>query len=312
VTSTEWKKQKERGAPLGFKMTLFIYKVLGKTICSIIIYPIVFYFCLTGKKGRTNAINFQQRVITFGKKDLPKPGFSSALKHYLNFSFSVLDKFAVWLKRITYKDITWDDRHLFTEHLKKGEGAFLLSAHYGNIEIMRAVSQLISQVKVNVIMDNRNAETFNRLLKEVNDQSNLHIFPLEKIGPNTAIILKEKLAQGEIVACMADRVTDQSQERVETLPFLGENARFPQGPFILAALLKAPTYSFFCVKENKKYRVILNRLCDLTDFNDSKRGVLVKRLVEKYVKDLETRCLKDPYQWYNFYNFWQENKPDGK
>ena len=306
--SPEWKDQKERGAHWAFKVTVLTYKILGRGICSLIVYPVASYFYLTGGKTKKASLKFLEKVYNHpkGKKHFTKkPGFRAGHRHTMTFAFSILDKFAVWMNRINYQDITFSNRHELTDLLENKKGLVLLSAHYGNIEIMRAVSQTISKVPVNVIMDRKNAESFNRLLKSTNKNFDISIFASDDIDIGTAARLKDKISQGEIVAIMADRMTNSSSSRILNKSFLGENAPFPQGPFIIPWLLKAPTFMFICSKKGKKYEVHCEKFSDVDDFRQIKRNVFIDDISDRYVKSLEKHCLEDPWQWYNFYDFWK-------
>jgi predicted LPLAT superfamily acyltransferase len=43
------------------------------------------------------------------------------------------------------------------------------------------------------------------------------------------------------------------------------------------------------------------------DCSRKERSARVAALVQEYVGTLEKHCLRHPYQWYNFYNFWRKN-----
>lgn len=305
----DWKEQQERGAHWAFRLTVLTYRVLGRSICALIVYPVASYFYLTGGKTKKASLAYLQRVYRHPEGRIhfkKKPGFAAGHRHTMSFAFSILDKFGVWMKRISYKDIVFPGRQELVELLEQKKGLVLLSAHYGNIEIMRAVSQTISKVPVNVIMDRKNAESFNRLLKSTNENFDISIFASDDIDISTAAELKEKISRGEIVAIMADRITKGSANRTFLKSFIGEDAPFPQGPFLIPWLLKAPTFMFLCSKKGKKYEVYCEKFCDVDDFHKLKRNVFVDNICNSYVETLEKHCLKDPWQWYNFYDFWKK------
>lgn len=64
------------------------------------------------------------------------------------------------------------------------------------------------------------------------------MIPVSHIGPETAIMLRQKLDAGEWVAIVGDRTAVNRQRggsrRVIWSEFLGKPAPFPQGPFVLA------------------------------------------------------------------------------
>ena len=75
-------------------------------------------------------------------------------------------------------------------------------------------------------------------------------------------MLRDKLAAGEHVAIVADRVSVRHMERSLRAPFLGRPAPFPEGPFVLASLLECPVYLLFCLKIDGRYRVFLEPFAD--------------------------------------------------
>lgn len=221
--STDWQDKEEKGSLVGFRFLLFIYKILGKTICTLFMLPVVLYFCLFDGKTRHASLGYLQRIYKHpkGQKHFSKaPGFWQAFKHYMAFAKSILDKFSVWLGRISFKDISWETRQEFVATLTPQKGAVFLVSHYGNHEIMRAISQETFNGKINIIMDKRNAENFTKLLKKHNQQSDVAVIGADEVGIDTAVLLKEKVDQGEIVTISADRLTVGSSERTVEMDFL--------------------------------------------------------------------------------------------
>ncbi|RML85666.1 hypothetical protein APX70_03415, partial [Pseudomonas syringae pv. maculicola] len=73
--------------------------------------------------------------------------------------------------------------------------------------------------------------------------------------------LSQRLDEGEWLAIAGDRVALHGGRNVR-VDFLGQPATFPQGPWLLAGLLKCPVNLFFCLKGPKGYRVILEPFAD--------------------------------------------------
>jgi predicted LPLAT superfamily acyltransferase len=81
-------------------------------------------------------------------------------------------------------------------------------------------------------------------MEEMAPQAGINLMPVTDIGPETAMLLKEKLERNEWVAIVGDRIAVTPQRggewRVCWSEFMGQPAPFPQGPFILASILRCP------------------------------------------------------------------------
>jgi predicted LPLAT superfamily acyltransferase len=84
--------------------------------------------------------------------------------------------------------------------------------------------------------------------------------------------------------------------------FLGENAVFPAGPFILASKLKAPVCFVFAFKEtNFQYHFYAypSRVYE-------GRGTSgMDKMLDDYVEILEQKIRQYPAQWFNYFDFWK-------
>jgi predicted LPLAT superfamily acyltransferase len=145
-------------------------------------------------------------------------------------------------------------------------------------------------------------------MKAVNPDSSLNIIQVNEIGPVTAIILDQKIEAGEWVVIVGDRTSTSVEEKVVWADFLGKPAPFPQGPFLLASLLKAPVYLLFGLRDdsNKKvhFDLYFERLSEQLLLPRGQRQEALQQVVSQYATRLQFYTLKAPLQWYNFFNFW--------
>ena len=120
----------------------------------------------------------------------------------------------------------------------------LLASHLGDVEACRALAQIEGSKTINALVFSDNAQRFKQIMQEMAPQAGLNLMPVTDIGPDTAIALKEKLDRGEWVAIVGDRIAVTPQRggewRVIWSEFIGKPAPFPQGPFILASILRCP------------------------------------------------------------------------
>jgi predicted LPLAT superfamily acyltransferase len=83
-------------------------------------------------------------------------------------------------------------------------------------------------------------------------------------------------------------------------------ARFPAGPYRLAMALEAPIVLFFGLYRGaNRYHILLEVLADATAAS-WRSGPTAGQWVERYVRRLEHHARSAPYNWFNFYDFWNE------
>ena len=103
-------------------------------------------------------------------------------------------------------------------------------------------------LKLTVLTHTKHAARFNRLLAQLDPDSQLNLMEVTELSPVTAMLLSEKIAQGEFVAIAGDRIPVSQNPRIALARFLGATAPFPVGPYILASLLQCPTYLMFSMR----------------------------------------------------------------
>jgi predicted LPLAT superfamily acyltransferase len=117
------------------------------------------------------------------------------------------------------------------------------------------------------------------------------------------IAVKERLDAGHLVGILADRGLDG--ERTLSLPFFGEPARFPVGPFRLAAILKRPiVFMAGLYRDGARYDIHFEVIAEPDAAPDENMDQAIERAMRHYVARLEHYCRVAPYNWFNFYDFW--------
>ncbi|MEX3707276.1 glycosyltransferase family 2 protein, partial [Paraburkholderia sp. BR14263] len=76
-----------------------------------------------------------------------------------------------------------------------------------------------------------------------------HLVPVSDFGPQTALMMQERIERGELLVIVGDRTPARETGRTTEAQFLGETAAFAQGPYVLAHALACPVYLLFCLKE---------------------------------------------------------------
>jgi len=304
-----WYAIEERGVYLGLRAMFFTYRLFGRTGFSVILYPVMTYFFLANPAARRASLVFLSRVRQHAKAasaPLGPHGWRQSFRHFLSFGEAILDKVAAWRGDIGLQDIDYVNRDKFEALQASGQGCVLIASHLGNMEVCRALGSLYRDLKINVLVHTKHSENFNRLMREINPRATLSLIQVTEVGLETAMMLREKVDQGEFVVIVGDRTPVGQSSRITWLPFLGRPAPFPQGPFILAAVLKCPVLLIFCLKRRDRYHIIFESLSEKIDLPRRQRAKALSSWMSRYVERLQHYCVSDPYQWFNFFDFWRQ------
>lgn len=299
----------ERGSYIGLAIMLKAYKVFGRRVFQVLLFPVVGYFYATSKTARNSSLNFLKAVHAnpVGCATIPHaPTWRHSFKHFLCFGDSILDKLLAWGGHINMSDADIENIEIFEELVVAGKGAVLVTSHLGNAEVSRALSSRIPGVKFNIVVHTKHAQRFNQLLQRQNAKSAVVLIETTDFGPATAMRLKACVDRGEFVVIVADRTPVGQAPRVSWAPFLGRPAPFPQGPFIISAVLNQPIILLFCLKKGDRFKVILEPFSDGRKMERRSRDEQIDAAVVKFAARLEHHALKYPYQWFNFFDFWAQ------
>ncbi|MBL4714031.1 MAG: lipid A biosynthesis acyltransferase [Alcanivorax sp.] len=302
-----WFDLEERGVLWGMRLVLAAHRLLGRRLCLWLINLVVFYYWLSNATARRASRDYLRRLSHHAPHLGLSGGARDSLRHFNEFATAMIDKLGAWQGDIGADRVDMINTEALRRVLASGRGALLVGAHLGNLEVSRAISEVRPEVRLNVLVHTHHAEKFNQLLNEVSGDARLSLIQVSSLNPATAIMLQQRIEQGELVVIMGDRVPLSGAARTTRVPFLGAPAPFPQGPFILAALLRCPVLSLFCVRRGERFELTFNHLTDQVVLPRKQRDQELDRQVRRFVGDLERHCLAAPLQWFNFYDFWQQD-----
>ena len=298
-----WAAHKERGSFRLMKLTALGVRLLGRRVLSPVLYAIVLYFFVFGGRARRSIWQYQQRLADWSEQSELRPTRWRVFGQFMAFADALLDKLDVWNGRLKIEDIEIVDPALLRNQLRGERGQMLVGAHLGNLEVCRALAELGEQVTMNVLVHTRHAEHFNRLLGEAG-ASHLRLIQVSELNPAVMLQLNQRLENGEWLAIAGDRVPLNGGRHIE-VGFLGYTAAFPQGPWLLAGLLKSPVNLMFCLKHKGRYRVILEPFAREVVWRRNNREQVIDDWATLYADRLGYYCLQAPQQWFNFYPFWK-------
>jgi predicted LPLAT superfamily acyltransferase len=300
-----WAAHQERGSFLLMKLMAWGVRRLGRRLLTPVLYGIVLYFFVSGRGARRSTWQYQQRLADWSGQSVLRPTRWRVFKQFMAFADALLDKLDVWNGKLRLEQIDIVDHARLRPQLRGTRGQMLVGTHLGNLEVCRALAELGEKVVMNVLVHTKHAERFNRLLGEAG-ATNLRLIQVSELDPAVMLQLSQRLDRGEWLAIAGDRVALHGGRNVE-VDFLGHPAAFPQGPWLLAGLLKCPVNLIFCLKGASGYRVILEPFADAIQWRRSDRQQVVAEHAQRYATRLAHYCLEAPQQWFNFYPFWKTN-----
>jgi predicted LPLAT superfamily acyltransferase len=306
-----WAEQKEVKGLWGMRLMLLVWRLLGRRAFSLLLYPVVGVYWLTAHRARKASQSWISRVRTqLAARNMPVPANLTSFRHFLRFGDAMLDKIAGWRGELRLgRDVLFAPGAEQTLNASGTTGKLLLASHLGDVEACRALAQLEGSKTINALVFNDNAQRFKQIMQEMAPQAGLNLIPVTDIGPDTAMLLKEKLDRGEWIAIVGDRVAVNPQRgnewRVCWSQFMGQPAPFPQGPFILASILRCPVELIFALREDGKLRIHCEPFADPLLLPRAERQAALQRTIDRYAERLEHHALRSPLDWFNFFDFWQ-------
>ncbi|MDW2643033.1 glycosyltransferase [Citrobacter sp. HN-141] len=315
-SSTHWAQQQEVKGLWGMRLMLLVWRLLGRKAFSLLLYPVVGVYWLTASTARKASQSWISRVrAQLIARRMPVPSNLTSYQHFLRFGGAMLDKIASWRGELHIgRDVVFAPGAEETLNVSDPRGKLLLASHLGDVEACRALAQLQGSKTINALVFSDNAQRFKQIMEEMAPQAGLKLLPVNDIGPDTAILLKEKLDRGEWIAIVGDRIAVTTQRggewRVCWSRFMGHVAPFPQGPFILASILRCPVDLIFALRQQEKLHIHCEPFADPLLLPRATRQQALQHTVDRYAERLEHYALQSPLDWFNFFDFWQ--LPDTK
>lgn len=310
-----WHTKAERGSTLGIRITVWVYQRLGKRLARLILVPIVTYFFVFGRTERRASLDYLRRVHATpeGARVLGhEPGLRDVYRHIYEFGRMVLDRIGFWLGGPDDFEIDVDGWDELDRVASEGRGAIFLGSHLGNFDSMRLLAHHRSPIAVHVLMYIANAERINAILRQlpganVEGRPPPQVIPIREGSIEHALSVRAKVRRGEVVAILADRVHPLEQDRVTRVQLLGAPALLPEGPFLLAGSVGCPVLMMTSTRAGpNRYRIVVERIAEKLELPRGRRAEAVQEYAQDWAGRLERHLLQAPYQWFNFFEFWED------
>ncbi len=306
--SARWNEMAEVGTSWALRFAGWFHRSFGRRPSLALAVLAAVYFSLRNAPGRRASARYLSRVAeTPGALAAlgSSPGWRQVLRHFNEMAICTYDRMVVWSGAVDSMELEYDGAERIFDIARTGRGALLFGAHIGNLDMLAFVARNY-ELHLNVVAYLDNAERVNAFFESLGGDR-LRLIPLVPGSVRATMEIRACIERGEIVVVMADRMPPGAQARIATASFLGHAANFSLGPFLLAAVMGCPAYFALCVRSgDARYTAMLRPISRGERVSRSQREACAQQMLERYVALLEEVCERYPYQWFNFFDFWEE------
>lgn len=298
--SEHWQSRPEGGGRFAIWLIRAIALVGGRPFGRLCLYPITLYFYLRRGPERRASKDFLERVLA-------QPASAwQVMKHLHCFAATMLDRIFLLSRGEKGFDITVHGLDVLEACVAQGRGLLLVGTHQGSFEALRALSSRRPDIPLRVVLDKQKTPALTELLEALAPGVGASVIDASRGGASITLAVAETCGQGGMVALLADR--GREQEVLHRTPFLGTPAPFPVGPWLLAHSLRVPVMLCFGLYEGgNRYRLVFEPFADRVDIPRQERTEALDTWITQYARRVEHYVHVAPYNWFNFYDFWQQD-----
>jgi predicted LPLAT superfamily acyltransferase len=299
--SSDWLSQGERGTLLAIHIAFRMATLVGRRPMRPLVSTIALWYRLFDRRAVAASRAWLQRV-----HGVP-PGFWEVYRHLRAFTQVTLDRVFLLTGRLDGLVITTTGSEHLERQIGTGRGAVLLGAHLGSYEVMRHRGDAEGS-RIQILGYFENARMINALLERLNPRRSERVIHLGHDPIGVMARVRARLEDGELIAVLGDRVG--LNDRVVRARFLGGEAPFAAGPFVMAALLACPVYLVFGLyREPNRYDIHCEPFAERIELPRRGREQALELWAQRFADRLEAYSRRAPDNWFNFFDFWPPSRP---
>ena len=296
ASHTAWVHTPERSNWLMLRIMTWISLRLGRRIARGVLHLIAAYFLLFAPTSRRASSNYLLRALGRPVR------WYDLYQHFFTFASTIHDRIYLVNRRFDLFDFEVHGEDTLRQLLIDGKGLFLMGAHLGSFEVIRALGRKDKDMCVAMLMHEDNAQKINAMLAAINPQAVQDIIGLGHI--DSMLTVRERLDDGCVVGMLVDRTP--GNEPLSPVCILDADAYLPSGPFRMAALLRRPVlFMAGLYLGGNRYAIHFDTLVDFSTVTHEQRDAALQAAITRYAALLDHYCRLAPYNWFNFFDFWQ-------
>jgi predicted LPLAT superfamily acyltransferase len=272
---------------------------LGRRAGRVLLHLIAGYFLLFSPASRRASRHYLTLALDHS------PRWRDLYQHFFTFAATIHDRVYLVNRQFNLFEFEIHGEDALSALLASGKGVFLMGAHMGSFEAVRALGRTHKNLRVAMVMHEGNAKKINAMLTAINPEATQDIIALGHV--DSMLKVSEHLDKGFAIGILADRTP--SNDALHTVQILGATATLPSGPFRMAALLRRPVvFMTGLYLGDNRYAIHFDLLADfscVTHAGRAERNAEVEAAITRYAALLDQYCRHSPYNWFNFFDFWQ-------
>ncbi|MGR9071685.1 MAG: LpxL/LpxP family acyltransferase [Gammaproteobacteria bacterium] len=294
-----WQSLREYSNPLALKTIRWIALHLGRPAARLLLYPITLYYLAFASAQRRASFNYLSRVLD------RKPTLLDVARHIHCFASTILDRVYLMTGQFDKLDIVFPSENMPLKYTREGVGCILLGSHIGSFEVLRSYAVEKCPLPIRILMYEGHNPMIVQILNALNPALSQMIIP---IGDTDSLLrVKETVDAGSAVGMLGDRLMDEDKEKKVACTLLGGEVTLPAAPVLIASALKVPVIVFFGIYQGgNRYELHFELLAERIDLTRSNRKDAIRTWMQKYADIMEKRLKSNPYNWFNFYDYWRE------
>ena len=310
MSEAHWSARPEGGGRFAMWLILTIGLRCGRGVGRLCLYPITLYFFF--RRGYERRVSYAFLERAFGRKATAW----QVMRHIHRFAGTILDRMYLLSDRYSRFDVGVHGLEELVSRLKPDRGVLLLGAHVGSFEALRVLAAERPDVRVYALLDTQKTPAMTELLHALNPEVAKNVIDASRPGTEIVLALGEVLHEGALATLLADRAREG--ESTVIADFMGSPAPFPSAPFLIGALLKVPIV--LCIglyRGGNKYDLYFEAFADELTIPRRARRAELRAIAQRYATRLEHYVREDPYNWFNWHDFWNlegfdRDEPDAR
>lgn len=299
--SGSWKRRREGGGLFALWLIRAISLRGGRGLARLLLYPITLYFLLRRHEERRDSRAYLGRVL--GRR----ARIGDVARHIHTFAATILDRVFLLGEDASRFDIRVSGLDTLHQALDRGQGVLVFGSHLGSFEVLRVLGRQRPGQQIRVVLDKAHSPAITQLLDALNPEMAASVIDAGQEGPALMFEIQKATAEGALVALLVDRVQPGGQALA--VPFLGDAANFPVAPWQLAAVLQVPVQlAFGLYRGGRRYDLVFEPFSDGVRVARRERAEVVPALIHRYAARLEHHVRDAPFNWFNFYDFWEDRE----
>jgi predicted LPLAT superfamily acyltransferase len=297
--SAHWRQRPEGGGFFALWLIRTIALRCGRPAARAVLYPITLYFFFRRGPERRASRQFLTRALG------QRATVWQILRHIHSFASITLDRVFMLARGERGFRLEVEGLDYLHDAIDEGRGAMLMGSHHGSFEALRMLSQRYQKAPLRIVLNKQQTPAMTALLEALAPDIGERVIDGAQDPASVVLALGEAARQGHMVALLADR--GRQDEAMLRVPFLGEDAAFPVGPWLLAASLRIPVVLCFGLYlGGNRYKLVFEPFADTRELPREGRRKAVRGYVREYAARLESLARTHPYNWFNFYDFWHD------